>query len=341
MPSYIDTKYVNLLSSRLILFKRKHDKLYNFRCPFCGDSQKSKTKARGYFYQKRTDLFFRCHNCGESTTFSNFLKKLDGELYKDYALERYKEGVTGRGSNTSEPEIIKHKKTIFHTKIDLPRISDLDDNHFAKKYLINRAISPQFLSYLYYTEDFKSFVRKMTKREYDLNEREQRIIIPFFDKNKQLITFQGRAFTNTLLRYITIKMDEDSSKIFGLDRLDMEKQFYVVEGPFDSMFLPNCIAMAGSDVNLRSQKEISDALDDHRGTMFFDNEPRNKEIISRMEKVIDNGWNICIWPESIKQKDLNDMVMNGIQESKLTDIINTNTYSNLLAKTHLVIWRKK
>ena len=340
MPSYIDTKYVNLLSSRLVLFKRKHDKLYNFRCPFCGDSQKSKTKARGYFYQKRTDLFFRCHNCGKSTTFSNFLKELDGELYKDYALERYKDRVTGKGQNTSDPEF-RVEKPKFHTKIDLPRISDLDDQHFAKKYLVNRAIPPQYLSYLYYTEDFKSFVRKMTKREYDLNEREQRIIIPFFDKNKQLITFQGRAFTNTLLRYITIKMDEDSSKIFGLDRLDMEKQFYVVEGPFDSMFLPNCIAMAGSDVNLRSQKEISSALDNHMGTMIFDNEPRNKEIISRMEKTIEFGWNICIWPESIKQKDLNDMVMNGIQESKLTDIINTNTYSNLLAKTHLVIWRKK
>ena len=181
----------------------------------------------------------------------------------------------------------------------------------------------------------------MTKREYDLNEREQRIIIPFFDKNKQLITFQGRAFTNTLLRYITIKMDEDSPKIFGLDRLDLEKQFYVVEGPFDSMFLPNCIAMAGSDVNLKSQIEISSALDKHTGTMVFDNEPRNAEIISRMEKVIDIGWNVCIWPESMKQKDLNDMTMGGIQETKLIEIINTNTYFGLLAKTHLATWRKK
>ena len=257
MPSYIDTKYVNLVSSRLPLFKRKHQGLYNFRCPFCGDSQKSKTKARGYLYQKKTDLFYRCHNCGQSNTFSNFIKKLDGELHKQYVLERYKEGVTGKGQNTENP-VFKHEKPVFHTKINLPRISDLDDQHFAKKYLINRAIPPKFLSYLYYTEDFKNFVTKVTKREYDLNEKEQRIIIPFFDKNKQLITFQGRAFTNTLLRYITIKMNEDSPKIFGLDRLNLEKQFYVVEGPFDSMFLPNCIAMAGSDVNLRSQKEISD-----------------------------------------------------------------------------------
>ena len=103
----------------------------------------------------------------------------------------------------------------------------------------------------------------------------------------------------------------------------------------------SCIAMAGSDVNLRSQKEISDALDNHTGTMVFDNEPRNKEIISRMEKAIDNGWNVCIWPDSVACKDLNDMVLASIQESRLVDIINKNTYNGLLAKTELVSWRKK
>ncbi len=338
MPSYIDTKYVNLISLRLPMFKRKNDGLYNFRCPFCGDSQKSKTKARGYFYQKRTDLFFRCHNCGQSNTFSNFLKQFDGEIYKEYALERYKEGVTGIGTNTPNP-IFKHEKPKFHTKIDLPKISELEDNHFAKKYLVNRAIPSQFLSYLYYTEDFKKFVKDMTKKDYDLNENEQRIIIPFYDENKNLITFQGRAFTNTLLRYITIKMDEDSSKIFGLDRLNLEEQFYVVEGPFDSFFLPNCIAMAGSDIKFSSHKEIGNAMDEGRGTMVFDNEPRNKEIISRMEKVIDRGWKICIWPLTEKKKDLNDMFLSGI--FNLSEIINKNTYESLLAKTHLAEWRKK
>ena len=340
MPSYIDTKYVNLLSSRLHLFKRKNEGLFNFRCPLCGDSQKSKTKARGYLYQKRTDLFYRCHNCGKSTTFSNFLKELDGELYKDYALERYKDGVTGKGQNTPDPEFHVEKPK-FHTKVDLPRISELDDTHFAKKYLVNRAIPPQFLSYLYYTEDFKSFVSKVTKRDYDLAEKEQRIIIPFYDSDKKLIAFQGRAFTNTLLRYITIKIHDDSPKIFGLDRLDIKKPFYVVEGPFDSMFIPNCIAMAGSDVSLKDQTDIVSAMDAGMGTMIFDNEPRNKEIISRMEKVIDKGWKLCFWPESVATKDINDMVLGGIQESRILEIINTNTYQSLNAKTHLAIWRKK
>ena len=339
MPSYIDTKYVNLLSSRLLLFKRKNNGLYNFRCPFCGDSQKSKTKARGYFYQRRTDLFFRCHNCGQSSTFSNFLKQFDGETYKEYALERYKEGITGKGHNTPDPKI-DYEQPKFHSKIELPKISDLDDDHFAKTYLVNRSIPPQFLNYLYYTDDFKTFVRKMTKRDYDLSENEQRIVIPFFDKDKQLITFQGRAFTNTKLRYITIKMNEDSSKIFGLDRLDLKKQFYIVEGPFDSMFLENSIAMAGSDIGFKGNDDIKKAMDNHQGTIIFDNEPRNKEIIKRMYDVVEKDYNLVVWPDDMRHKDINDMILSGMSKAEVQTIISNNTFAQLEALTKLSYFKK-
>ena len=106
------------------------------------------------------------------------------------------------------------------------------------------------------------------------------------------------------------------------------------------MFLPNCIAMAGSDVNLRTQVEISSALDNHTGTMVFDNEPRNKEIISRMEKVIDNGWNVCIWPDSVACKDLNDMVLASIKETRLVEIINKNTYSGQRGEWEARRWKR-
>ena len=61
---YIDQKYLLLVSPQLKLFKKKSDGLYNFRCPYCGDSQKSRTKARGYVFRKKNDLFYKCHNCG-------------------------------------------------------------------------------------------------------------------------------------------------------------------------------------------------------------------------------------------------------------------------------------
>ena len=338
MPSYIDTKYVNLVSSRLPLFKQKTTNLYNFRCPFCGDSQKKKTKARGYLYQKRTDLFFHCHNCGQSNTFTNFLKQVDGELHKQYVLERYKEGLTGKSTTTPDPEF-KHKKPVFYQSIELPKISELDNSHFAKRYIVNRGIPPSYLNRLYFTDDFKGFTYKLTQRHYELNEKEARIIIPFFNEDKSLIAFQGRAFTNTKLRYITIKIDEDAPKIFGLDTLDMTKPFYVVEGPIDSMFLPNCIAMAGSDIKVSAMGNVSSAMQDGIGTMVFDNEPRNLEIIKRIERVIDYGWKVCIWPDHVKQKDINDMVNAGITE--ISEMINKFTYQGLLAKTQLAIWRKK
>ena len=183
MPSYIDTKYVNLVSSRLPLFKQKTTNLYNFRCPFCGDSQKKKTKARGYLYQKRTDLFFHCHNCGQSNTFTNFLKQVDGELHKQYVLERYKEGLTGKSTTTPDPEF-KHKKPVFYQSIELPKISELDDTHYAKRYIVNRGIPPSYLNRLYFTDDFKGFTYKLTQRHYELNEKEARIIIPFLMKIK-------------------------------------------------------------------------------------------------------------------------------------------------------------
>ena len=83
MSSYIDIKFLNLLSTRLPKFKRKSDNLFNFRCPHCGDSQKSASKARGFVYRKKNDMFFKCHNCGMGQTLGNLIKFLDLKWEKD------------------------------------------------------------------------------------------------------------------------------------------------------------------------------------------------------------------------------------------------------------------
>ena len=57
--SYVDVKYARLVGSRLDNFKEKKTNLYNFRCPYCGDSQKHKSKARGYFFVKGSDFIFK------------------------------------------------------------------------------------------------------------------------------------------------------------------------------------------------------------------------------------------------------------------------------------------
>ena len=101
--SFIDVKYVALVSPQLQKFTKKKESLYNFRCPYCGDSRKRKDKARGYIFKVKNDLVFKCHNCGVGRTFTNFLKDQNQILYDQYVLERYKEGLTGKGSNTPNP----------------------------------------------------------------------------------------------------------------------------------------------------------------------------------------------------------------------------------------------
>ena len=81
------------LLEQSLVFKKKGDNLWNFRCPYCGDSKKSRTKARGFVFRKKNDLFFKCHNCGMGTTLGNLIKYLDSKIYKDYIMERYSSGV--------------------------------------------------------------------------------------------------------------------------------------------------------------------------------------------------------------------------------------------------------
>jgi transcription elongation factor Elf1 len=143
MSSYIDIKYLNIISPQLQKFKKKGDNLWNFRCPYCGDSQKNKTKARGFVYQKKNDLFFKCHNCDVGTTVGKLIEYLDSKTYKDYIMERYKTGSGGtKGTITPKPEFkfnapVFRKKDIFKS---LKSIAELDSDHPARKIVERRTV---------------------------------------------------------------------------------------------------------------------------------------------------------------------------------------------------------
>ena len=235
MSVYIDRKFLLQVSPKLLRFTQKKTDLYNFRCPFCGDSQKNKLKARGFIYRKKNDYFYSCHNCHVGHTFYNFLKFIDANLVREYSLERYKDGETGNHNYTKPTFDIP--KPVFKQKIELESIESLPDNHFAKQYVANRQIPKERWTELYFAPDFKLFVESFGI-EKDLKTDDPRLIIPFYSAKKDLIGFQGRALSESKIRYITIKLDEDAQKIFGLDRLKSGTT-YVVEGPIDSMFIDN------------------------------------------------------------------------------------------------------
>ena len=319
----IDSKYVGLISSRLQKFKRVKPDLYNFRCPICGDSQKHKNKARGYIYVVKNNTNFKCHNCGASLSLNNFIKKIDGTLHKQYTLEKFKEGHTGRSFVVDEPEF-KFKKPVFRKKLDLPKASE---NFFAKEYLEERKLNPEKF---YFTDKFKEWTNTK-KQTFDSTYRDEpRIIIPMYDRDKNLIGFQGRSLTHNSVKYITVMLEDSAPKIYGLDTIDEKLPVYVVEGPFDSTFINNSVALCGSDGDL-GHLEGSDTI------LVYDNEPRNREIVGRIERCIERNQKVVIWPSNIIEKDINDMILAG---HDVMSMIKLNTYSGLEAKVKFNTWKK-
>ena len=319
---HVDSKFIGLLSPRLQKFKKIKSDLYNFRCPICGDSQKNKSKTRGYLYAVKADMNFRCHNCGASMTLSNFLKEIDPVIHKQYIFERFKNGKTGRGTVVEEPKF-KFETPKFKPKLDLPKASANPD---AKKYLEDRKLDP---TKFYYTDKFKAWSNTLKETFDDVKYDEPRIIIPLFYQDT-LVGFQGRSLGPSKVKYITVMINDDAPKIYGLDEIRTTNSVYITEGPFDSTFLSNSIAMCGADADVRKWG-INDSV------WVYDNEPRSNEIVKRISNTINRGEKVVIWPSNIHEKDINDMVLAG---HDVQSLVESNVYNELKAKLQFNTWKR-
>ena len=339
---WIENKYITLMSSQLGNFKKKGN-VYNFRCPYCGDSKKDKFKARGYFLTKKGKPSYYCHNCGISKTFKQFLQDNNAQLYQEYSMEILKEkgnlkehkeiDIKTPEVKESFPEYLRGGSPLRKIK----KISQLDWDHPAKTYVLERKIPNPYHAKLYYCPRFYTWTNSLIPNKFkDTTKDEPRLIIPFIDENNKLFGYQGRSFDKkSKARYITLMLDESKPKVFGLDGVDFDKKIYAVEGPLDSCFVKNCIAMAGSDISF-----VTNNYKFFPVTMVYDNEPRSIEIVKKIKKAISNQQQVVIWPENIKYKDINDMILGGMSEADVQLIIEQNTYKGLEADMALVNWRK-
>jgi len=330
--SYIDVKYINLCSSLLKRFKQKHTNLWNFRCPICGDSKKSSTKCRGFVYEKRNKYFYKCHNCNYGTSFNKFLEKISPALHKNYITEQYKEDAW---SKKDEPKSIPEFNFVpefNHVLQGMDSISSLTTDHPARNYLKNRLIPERYFRDLYLCKEFKKWTNTIIPSKFSSLEHDApRLVIPFFDCKHNIIGYQGRSFNpKEQVKYITIKMEGVENLIYGEERVDIKKKIYCVEGPLDSLFLPNCLAIAG--LNFKGIK-LSNVI-------VLDNERRNVQIVDALKKVITNGYSVCIWPDSVKEKDINEMIIDGRTTDDIIEIIDNNTYSGLQANFQLSQWKR-
>lgn len=341
MSFYIDKSYILQITSRLPRFKAKSDKDFVCRCPFCGDSKKSKTKARGTFYRYKDSLMYKCFNCGISLNTGQVLERIDTEIYKKYLFERFNYSNEHRWANRKSEiaeEIVKKKQKETSDnpcKKYLRTIESLPNDHPAKIFLAKRRIPSKHWSNLYYTTNYMKFINKYCDNkkfveESKLDNRDPRIVIPFFDKEGNEFAWQGRTIiVGKEPRYITIKSpNHEGPIVYGLERVDESKTIYVTEGPLDSLFIPNCLAAAGAN------------LGKVEGVHIFDNEPRNVDICKIMQKIINENKEILIFPSHLTEKDINDMILGGMKKIELYKILRERVYSGLEAQLEFDKWKR-
>ena len=329
---WVDKKYLRLISSRFKNGKWKTEELFNHSCPYCGDSTTNEHKARGYHFKMKETFVYKCHNCSVSKAFSKFLKDHDTKMYNEYCVEKfYKKDPTYTSviEKTVEPKVFKEDPLL---KVGCKRVIE---SQVAIDYLNIRQIPKDKWDDLYYVENSQSLSSLDDKYKDRVFGNDPRLVLPFYSRQGRLVGVSGRALNNNKLRYLTLKFDDQEPLIYGLRTVDYNKIVYVTEGPIDSLFLPNSIAVAGSDFS-----KLKSIVPSEQAVVVFDNERRNLQLHKLMEGIIEDGFTICFWPKTVRQKDINDMVLNGLSPKVIEQTINNNKFSGLSAKMALSDWSK-
>ena len=340
MSMWIDQKYIGILSIHLEQFKRKGSNDFNFRCPICGDSKKSKTKARGYIFPRKGGLIYKCHNCQVGMSLGNLIKHVNFNLYKQYQLERYSEGDTGRKAHKDHGYVFKPLKfgnSQTETLFDriLTPIKKLNKCHEIVKYVRSRKIPEDRYNTLYYVENVQDLKKLAPEYEDKIITNEPRLVLPYYNRKNKLVGLTARGIRGENFRYLNLKIDADDPMIFGIDTIDLDKSIYVTEGPIDSLFLPNCVSVGNANL-----KVVADHLPKDKTILIYDNEPRNEQIVRNMHRAINDGFSLCIWPNTYIEKDINDMIVkSSIELNELISTIEERTFSGPRLMLEFNGWR--
>lgn len=333
-----------MVMSNLDMAKWKNENTLNHRCPYCGDSTKNSYKARGYHFVVEQSFIYKCHNCGKSTSSVHFIKDHFPVIHREYLKEYLQEkGVKKRPQKMLSSNDFKFKPVVEGKGSLNKSVENLKavchsawDKHVARDYLLDRKIPENLIKDLWFVENAQSLSILHTKYRDRVLGNDPRIILPFITEKGELVGISGRAINDSPLRYLTMRFQDDIPLIFNENKVDKTKTVYVTEGPIDSLFLPNSIAVGGSDF-----KKIDESYKEN-AIIIYDNEPRNTEIIKKLEEVIDLGFTVCIWNDKRVKglKDINDMIQSGLTSEDVIEIIDSNSFTGLSAKLKLQEYKK-
>ena len=344
--NHIDIKFTLLLSSRLDRFKDCGQHVYNFRCPFCGDSKKNQFKARGYIYPVENDLSYRCHNCGASMRLSTFIKELDIGMYSEYKLEKF-----GNTRPTVEETKIEYKKSNNLIRLEknsilnkCVSIDNINSNHplqAVKEYVIQRKIPEKYYSQLYATNSLNYISRNIPKYVDKMFPEFLSLVIPFYDDNGMLSYIQCRRLDASVednkRRYTTFEVDEDCIKIWGLNNVNWDNKVFLLEGPIDAMCVNNALAMAGVAQSVVLSYLQTKQPNNSNICICYDSDYKvNDDILKALTHRINEGYSVIIYDKYFTWKDVNAVMEKGNWTyNQVQDYLNSRMFNGMRAKLEL------
>jgi hypothetical protein len=344
---YVDKAYINRMSPILKRFKWISGSIANCRCPLCGDSTKNESKSRGYFTVRNQDYIFTCHNCQSCHTLKTFIKMVSPNLLDEYRLECFKESGGKKFSK-------KQKDATFEDLITMPShdplslltpISKLKSDHICRKYVEDRKIPSKFYDILYFSENYAAWAEEIealsgkSKNSKKIKD-DERLVIPIIDPvSKKFVGAQGRTLiTDKNPRYITVKVVEDIESFwYGMERVNTNSPVIVMEGPLNSLFVDNAVAMLG----MSKKTHTPDYLKKLKKIYVLDNQPWHKDVIGNYASLINRGETVSFFDDGNHWKDVNDMVRyGGMTSEEIKDSIMRNACDGPEATLKLYNWRK-
>lgn len=273
---------------------------YNFRCPICGDSHKSKTKKRGWYYLDTASYF--CFNCNASMSGMKFLEMLSGTCFDDIKAEYIRMKVKSRGGRPSKnPDFVKNYNVELSCMSGLkPIINSVWKNPLSEKateYLKTRMVLDA------------PFLKEKLYSVYDKKQNEY-ILIPWklngVEAYYQINDFQKIDKYNR--KYI---FPSNTDKIiYGLDNIDITWPYIICfEGVYDSLFVKNGVCIGGKHLTNLQEKILTERYPKHQIVLSYDNDDAG---LSSMKTTIENEptkFKYFKWYDlETKEKDINDYV---------------------------------
>ena len=330
---WLQLKFLKFLP--LEQFTDKGGRKFNFRCPICGDSQKSETKKRGWATEYKNNLFIKCFNCDYSNSFQNFLKEHYYNFYQDFIKEKFQE--TGALFSTNPKKT--NSQDLFANEfqsLNLQKISELPKDHRAVAYLTDRMIPKEIYEQFYYSDNFALWLNKIQKGAINFSsDMDRRIVIPFYNQYKKIFAVQGRTIEFKSPKYLTFKFNKEEDLIFGLDTVDFSRTVFITEGPIDSLFIDNCLAVSGSLADIDKVLKYT-----HKENIVIipDNDFRNKYTDKFIQRLISQNYYVVLWPKETDFKDIN-AARKDLTNQEIYSIIQNNTFKDLNALTRFKMRR--